>query len=72
MTKKWVEVNDLSSGQYSDNKNRFKNLVLRSDVCDYSEAYIIAKERISVSGTTAPSRINKKLTFKNKKSITPF
>ena len=72
MTKKWIKVNDLSSGQYSDNKNRFKNLVLRSDLCDYSDAYIIAKERISVSGTTAASRINKKLTFKNKKSITPF
>ena len=72
MTKKWIKVNDLSSGQHSDNKNRFKNLMLRSDLCDYSDAYIITKERISVSGTTAASRINKKLTFKNKKSITPF
>ena len=37
VTKKWVEVNDLSSGQYSVNKNmRFKNLALISDLCDYS------------------------------------
>ena len=30
VTKKWIEVNDLSSGKYSDNKNkRFKISVLR-------------------------------------------
>ena len=31
--KKWIEVNDLSSGQFSVNKNlRFKTLMLRSDL----------------------------------------
>ena len=31
-TKKWIEVNDLSSSQYSVNKKiRFKILMLRSD-----------------------------------------
>ena len=40
-TKKWIEVNDLSSSQYSVNKKiRFKILILRSDWCDYSDAYI--------------------------------
>ena len=39
VTKKWIEVHDLSSGQYSINKNiRFKTLMLRSDFCDYSDA----------------------------------
>ena len=52
VTKKWVEVNDLSSGQYSVNKNiRFKTSMLRSDLCDYSDAYIVVKERISVRST---------------------
>ena len=38
--KKWIEVNDLSSGQYSINKNkRFKPSMLRSHLCDYSDAY---------------------------------
>ena len=38
VTKKWVEVNDLSRGQYSINKNiRFKISVFRSDLCDYSD-----------------------------------
>ena len=46
MTKEWVEVNDLSSGQYSDNKNiRFKTSMLRSDLCDYSDAGIVVKEK---------------------------
>ena len=49
--KKWIEVNDLSSGQYSVNKNiRFKTSMLRSDLCDYSDAYIVAKGRITVEG----------------------
>ena len=34
--------NDLSSGQYSVNNNiRFKTSMLRSDLCDYSNAYIV-------------------------------
>ena len=44
MTRKCVDVNDLSSGQYSVNKNiRFKNSVLRSDLCDFSYAYFVVK-----------------------------
>ena len=35
VTSKWIEVNDLSVGQYSVNKNiRFKTSLLRSDLCD--------------------------------------
>ena len=67
MTKKWIEVNDLSSSQYSASKNtRFKTSMLRSDLCDYSNAYIVVKGRISVRGNNANNRENKKLTFKNK------
>ena len=66
VTKKWVEVNDLSSGQCSVNKSiRFKNSLLRSDLCDYSDPYVVVKGIISVRGTNANNRINKKLTFKN-------
>ena len=39
--------------------------MLRSDICDYSDAYVIMKRRISVRETNDPNRINKKLTFKN-------
>ena len=49
-TRKWVEVNDLSSGQYSVNKNiRFKTVMLRSDLCDYRDAYIVIKGAIDLS-----------------------
>ena len=35
VTRKWIKVNDLSSGQYSVNKSiRFKILMLRWDLCD--------------------------------------
>ena len=68
--KKWIEVNDLSSGHYSANKNiRCKTSVLESDFCGCSDSYIVLKGRISVTGTSAANRRNKKLTFKN---IAPF
>ena len=51
VTKKWIEVNDLSSGQYSIDKYiRFKASVLRPDLCDYNNAYIAVKERVTVDG----------------------
>ena len=63
MTKKWVEVNNLSTGQYSVNKNiRFKTSILKSDLCDYNDAYIVVKGRISVTGNNPADRKNKKLT----------
>ena len=45
VTKTWIEVKDLSKGQYSANRNiRFKTPMLRSDLCDNCDAYIVAKE----------------------------
>ena len=50
--KKWVQVNDLSSGQYSSSKKiRFKTSILRSDLYDYSDAYIVLKGKINVRAT---------------------
>ena len=46
VTRKCIKVNDLSGGQYSFNKNiRFETPTLRSDLCDYSDAYIVVKEQ---------------------------
>ena len=56
-TKKWIEVNDLSGGQYSANKNiRFKTPMLRSNLCDYSDAYIVVTGEISVKVTNNTNR----------------
>ena len=51
-TRKWIEVNNLSGSQYSVNKNkRFKTPVLKSDLCDYSDPYIVVKGTKNVEGT---------------------
>ena len=67
-TKNWVELNDESRGTYNkDNQIRFKTLILRSILCDYSDTYIIVKGTIIVAKETAaaPNNANKKVTFKN-------
>ena len=52
MTRKWIEVNDLSNGDYSANKNiKFKTSTLRSYWCDFSDVYIDVKREVSVKGT---------------------
>ena len=53
MTRKWIEVNDLSSDLYFANKNiKFKTLMLRSDLCDYSDVYIVVKGTIHLLSAT--------------------
>ena len=48
--KKWIEVYDQSGGGYNTNKQiRFKTPMLRSDLCDYFDVYIVVKEIITVS-----------------------
>ena len=64
MTRKWIELNNLSGGQYSVNKNiRFKTPILRSDLCTYSDAYVVLKGRITVNGTNANNRTDEMLSF---------
>ena len=52
-TKKWVEVHDQSGradDRYKPNKQiRFKTSMLRSDICDYCDAYIVVKGTIPVT-----------------------
>ena len=50
VTKKWIEVYDQSEKNYSVNKEiRIKTSMLRSDLCDFSDAYIAAKGTIAVT-----------------------
>ena len=42
VTRKWIEVYDQSEGNYNVNKEiRIKTSILRSDLCDFSDAYIV-------------------------------
>ena len=53
VTKKWIEVYDQSQGNYDINKEiRIKTLMLRSDLCDFSDAYIVVKGNITVTKKT--------------------
>ena len=65
ITTKWIEVHDQSGGVYSINKQiRFKTPMLKSDFCDYSDAYIAIKGTITVADPN-DVEYNKKLAFKN-------
>ena len=53
VTKKRIEVSDQSEGNYNVNKEiRIKKSMLRSDLCDFSDAYIVVKRNITVTKKT--------------------
>ena len=69
-TKNWVEINDDIRDAYSPNKQiRLNTAMLRSSLCDYSDAYILVEGNIAVHNTAdagaAANNINKKVIFKN-------
>ena len=52
--KNWVEVNDKSCGMYNVNSQiKFKTLMLRSSLCEYSDEYILVSATITVPNTEA-------------------
>ena len=69
-TRNWVEINDESRGAYNvNNQIKFKTTMLKSSLCDYSDAYILVKGTIKVNNTAAQgaaaNNTSKKLIFKN-------
>ena len=69
-TKNWVEINDESRGVYNTGSQiKFKTTILKSGLCDYSDAYILVKGTISVNNTAAEGaavhNTNKIVIFKN-------
>ena len=62
-----VETNDESLETYNvNNKTKFKTSMIRSNLCDYSDAYLHVKGTITVPKTAGAARNNKnkKLIFK--------
>ena len=50
--KKWIEINDNIGGAYYPNREiRFKTAMLKSSLCDCSDAYIIVKGNIKANNT---------------------
>ena len=68
-TRNWAEINDKSKNKYDDNNIRFKTSMIRSILCDYSDAYILVKGTITVPKTAAAgaavNNTNKEVIFKN-------
>ena len=69
-TRNWIEINDESRVAYNVNSQiKFKTAMLKSSLCDYSDAYILVKRTISVNNTAAKgaaaNNTNKKVIFKN-------
>ena len=52
-TRNWLEINDESRGTYTDNEIKFKTTMLRPNLCDYADAYILAKGTITITGAGA-------------------
>ena len=71
-TRNWVEINDDTRGAYNVNSQiKFKTTMLKSSLCDYSDAYILVKGKITIAGAgndvaarQADER-NKGVVFKN-------
>ena len=49
-TRNWVERNDESRGTYTINDIKFKTTMLRSNLCDYTDAYILVNGTITITG----------------------
>ena len=71
-TKNLIEINDQSRGVSNTNSDiRFKTTILKSSLWDYSDANILVKGRITITGAGADAasrqadEINKGVIFKS-------
>ena len=70
-TRNWVEINAGSRGNYANSNIKFKTTMLRSNLCDYADSYILLKGTMTITGggDNAPARRaderGKGVTFKN-------
>ena len=69
VTREYVRVNSLSN-TYNENKSiRFRTPMLRSDLCDYADAYILVNGTITVTANAGANNIrdkrNRPLILKN-------
>ena len=67
----WVEINDEKRETYTGNNIKFRTAMLRSNFCDYADAYILVKGTVTITGAgdAAAARQaderNKGVIFKN-------
>ena len=49
-TRNWAEMIDESRGKYDTSSTEFKISMIRSDLCNYSDAYILVSAIITITG----------------------
>ena len=65
VTKKWIQVYDQSGGNCNVNREiRIKTSMLRSDLCNFNDLYIVVKGDITV-GAPNNAKEDKAVAFKN-------
>ena len=70
-TRNWVEINDELRRTYTCSDIKFKTTMLKSNLCDYADAYILVTGTITITGAgddDASKRLdkrNKSVIFKN-------
>ena len=58
--KNWIEINDQSRGVYNVNSDiTFKTTMLKSSLCNYSDAYILIKGIITITEAGADATASK-------------
>ena len=64
---KWIEIFDQSNENYNPNKDiRYKAPQIRDDLCDFNDAYIVVKGKITVANPGKNINIyNRKVSLKN-------
>ena len=65
VTRQYVKVNSLSNTYDANKSIRFKTPMLRSDLCDYADAYVLVNGTITVAGNHPRDRQNRPLILKN-------
>ena len=73
--KDWVEINDESRGTYTGNSIKFKTTMLRSNLCDYADAYILVNGTIIITSSgddDAAKRLDERNKGKTFENCAPF
>ena len=65
VTREYVKINSLSNTYNEDKSIRFKTPMLRSDLCDYADAYILVNSTITVAGNHPRDRENRPVILKS-------
>ena len=78
LTREYVRVNSLSNTYHENKSIRFKTPMLRSNLCDYSDAYILVKGTITVmapgvnnNANNIRDKRNRPLILKNNSPFVP-